>query len=125
MRSRRTACGSCGGSPWCARLCCTARALLITCQTVHGVFPELLCAPVVVRHRWKKVNTKSGEFLQVDASQETRLRTFAVEDRLMAVEAAVNRLHAVLVPGDKDQGAAAQADESKVCLPCSNPNMTP
>lgn len=61
----------------------------------------------------------------MDASQETRLRTFAVEDRLMAVEAAVNRLHAVLVPGDQGQGAAAQDTESKVRLSCSNPNMTP
>ena len=60
---------------------------------------------------------EGGDFLQVDASQETRLRTFAVEDRLMAVEAAVNRLHAVLVPGDKGQGAATQDTESKVRLP--------
>ena len=50
----------------------------------------------------------------MDASQETRLRTFAVEDRLMAVEAAVNRLHAVLVPGDKGQGAAIRDTETKV-----------
>ena len=57
----------------------------------------------------------------MDASQETRLRTFAVEDRLMAVEAAVNRLHAVLIPGDQGQGGAAQDSESKVRLPCSQP----
>ena len=61
----------------------------------------------------------------MDASQETRLRTFAVEDRLMAVEAAVNRLHAVLVPGDQGQGAAAHDTESKVRLPCPNPSKIP
>lgn len=52
---------------------------------------------------------------QVDASEETRLRTFALEDRLVAVETAIANLHALLVPGDKGPATSVAAAESKVC----------
>ncbi|KAK9839401.1 hypothetical protein WJX81_000001 [Elliptochloris bilobata] len=55
-----------------------------------------------------------GETL-VDASQETRLRTFALEDRLEAIETALTRLHDALLPGDKGRGAAGKAaTENKI-----------
>ena len=79
------------------------------CEVVTGITSKLRCGTVI---NSAFMIPRHGERLQVDASQETRLRTFAVEDRLMAVEAAVNRLHAVLVPGDRGQGA--QDTESKV-----------
>ena len=52
---------------------------------------------------------------QVDASEETRLRTFALEDRLVAIETAIANLHAVLVPGDKGQAVSNANAERKVC----------
>ena len=43
------------------------------------------------------------------------MRTFALEDRLVAIETAIASLHAVLVPGDKGQAVSNANAERKVC----------
>jgi hypothetical protein len=49
----------------------------------------------------------------VDASEEVRLRTFAMEDRLQAIETALASLRAALVPGDRGQAAPGGQTEDK------------